>query len=164
MSDRVAVFNDGRIQQLAPPDELYERPVNSFVAQFIGENNKPGTIETELGGDLLVRLDTAGDRRPGERHRPGERTLVSIRPERVELKPARLPPAPIWSRPRCWSSSTWATSVPHPAECGRQRDFVMKTRNAPEASAATPASIRIGWRPEDCRALALDPAEAGARD
>ena len=39
MSDRVAVFNDGRIQQLAPPDELYERPKNSFVAQFIGENN-----------------------------------------------------------------------------------------------------------------------------
>jgi putative spermidine/putrescine transport system ATP-binding protein len=46
MSDRVAVFNDGRIQQLAPPADLYERPDNSFVAQFIGENNKlPGTIE-----------------------------------------------------------------------------------------------------------------------
>ena len=39
MSDRVAVFDDGRIQQLAPPDELYETPKNSFVAQFIGENN-----------------------------------------------------------------------------------------------------------------------------
>jgi putative spermidine/putrescine transport system ATP-binding protein len=39
MSDRVAVFDDGRIQQLAPPDELYEKPQNSFVAQFIGENN-----------------------------------------------------------------------------------------------------------------------------
>ena len=39
MSDRIAVFNDGRIQQLAPPEELYERPANAFVAQFIGENN-----------------------------------------------------------------------------------------------------------------------------
>ena len=39
MSDRVAVFNDGVIQQIAPPDELYESPENSFVAQFIGENN-----------------------------------------------------------------------------------------------------------------------------
>ena len=36
MSDRVAVFNDGRIQQLASPDSLYEEPENSFVAQFIG--------------------------------------------------------------------------------------------------------------------------------
>ncbi len=39
MSDRIAVFNDGRIQQLAPPEVLYEKPENSFVAQFIGENN-----------------------------------------------------------------------------------------------------------------------------
>ena len=39
MSDRVAVFEDGRIQQLSPPDVLYESPQNSFVAQFIGENN-----------------------------------------------------------------------------------------------------------------------------
>ena len=44
MSDRIAVFNDGRIQQLAPPAELYERPGNSFVASFIGENNSlPGS-------------------------------------------------------------------------------------------------------------------------
>ena len=41
MSDRIAVFNDGRIQQLARPEDLYERPENSFVAQFIGENNTP---------------------------------------------------------------------------------------------------------------------------
>ncbi len=40
MSDRIAVFNDGEIQQLAAPGDLYERPQNSFVAQFIGENNK----------------------------------------------------------------------------------------------------------------------------
>ena len=50
MSDRVAVFNDGRIQQLAPPDALYEEPENSFVAQFIGENNTMmGTVENISG-------------------------------------------------------------------------------------------------------------------
>lgn len=40
MSDRIAVFNDGIIQQLAAPVELYERPQNAFVAQFIDENNR----------------------------------------------------------------------------------------------------------------------------
>lgn len=40
MSDRIAVFNDGQVQQLAPPNELYESPSNAFVAQFIGENNQ----------------------------------------------------------------------------------------------------------------------------
>ena len=39
MSNRIAVFNDGVIQQLAPPGVLYEKPENAFVAQFIGENN-----------------------------------------------------------------------------------------------------------------------------
>ncbi len=49
MSDRVAVFDDGIIQQLAPPDDLYERPDNSFVAQFIGENNKlTGTVSVAV--------------------------------------------------------------------------------------------------------------------
>src|SRR5437868_9437210 len=39
MSDRVAVFFDGRIQQIAHPHELYENPDNAFVANFVGENN-----------------------------------------------------------------------------------------------------------------------------
>ncbi len=39
MSDRVAVFNDGMIQQMDSPSKLYEQPDNAFVAQFIGENN-----------------------------------------------------------------------------------------------------------------------------
>src|SRR3546814_9077008 len=57
MSDRIAVFNDGRIQQLATPDDLYERPANSFVAQFIGENNKiSGTVVEVNGGSDRKRL------------------------------------------------------------------------------------------------------------
>ncbi len=58
MSDRVAVFNDGVIQQLAPPDELYEAPLNSFVAQFIGENNALEGVVAAIGdGRCVVRLD-----------------------------------------------------------------------------------------------------------
>ena len=40
MSNRIAVFNDGVVQQLSTPDIFYEKPENSFVAQFIGENNR----------------------------------------------------------------------------------------------------------------------------
>ena len=59
MSDRVAVFDDGRIQQLAPPDELYEQPQNSFVAQFIGENNTLKGVVSKINGDrCVVRLDS----------------------------------------------------------------------------------------------------------
>jgi len=88
MSDRVAVFNDGEIQQLAPPAQLYERPNNSFVAQFIGENNKlSGTVSGRSGDEVQITLDdgavcnalaiNCGD--------VGTKTLISIRPERVAI-------------------------------------------------------------------------------
>ena len=58
MSDRIAVFDDGRIQQLATPDKLYEQPENSFVAQFIGENNTfEGTVKEINDGIAVVELD-----------------------------------------------------------------------------------------------------------
>ena len=88
MSDRVAVFNDGRIQQLAPPDDLYERPDNSFVAQFIGENNKlTGTVKSKTGDAVLVELPGGATTEAlavnaGE---VGSQTLISVRPERIEV-------------------------------------------------------------------------------
>ena len=58
MSNRIAVFNDGIIQQLASPEDLYERPDNAFVAQFIGENNKLiGTVKEQRGTNCLVEME-----------------------------------------------------------------------------------------------------------
>ncbi len=70
MSDRVAVFNDGAIQQLASPADLYEKPQNSFVAQFIGENNRLSGVVTELNGQRLPGEDRRGGRdpRPARQH------------------------------------------------------------------------------------------------
>ena len=93
MSDRVAVFDDGRIQQLAPPDELYESPQNSFVAQFIGENNTLDGVIKEIKGErAVVELEDGEliDCKPINVSAAGERTLVSIRPERVEFDKTRL--------------------------------------------------------------------------
>ena len=72
MSDRVAVFNDGVIQQLSAPDVLYESPQNSFVAQFIGENNKlNGNVSqvngVECDGGCAGRRHAAGG--PGQHFR-----------------------------------------------------------------------------------------------
>jgi putative spermidine/putrescine transport system ATP-binding protein len=52
MSDRIAVFNEGRIQQLATPVELYEKPASAFVAGFVGTSNLfEGAVAQELVGD-----------------------------------------------------------------------------------------------------------------
>jgi putative spermidine/putrescine transport system ATP-binding protein len=73
MSDRVAVFNQGKIEQMASPGELYEHPRTAFVAGFVGISNL-------VAGDLARRL--AGSDRP-----------VSVRPEKIHLEPAdeRIP-------------------------------------------------------------------------
>ena len=51
MSDRIAIFNHGRIVQIGTPDEIYERPVNEFVASFVGTSN----ILARGGKRLLLR-------------------------------------------------------------------------------------------------------------
>src|SRR3990172_709971 len=83
MSNRIAVFNDGVVQQLSSPDELYERPQNAFVAQFIGENNRlSGTVEKLANGKCTVKLDS-GDKVEAAAVNvvgKGSRTLLSIRP------------------------------------------------------------------------------------
>ena len=59
MSNRIAVFNDGKVQQLSGPNELYETPVNSFVASFIGENNTfTGTVKELASGTAKVETST----------------------------------------------------------------------------------------------------------
>ena len=88
LSNRVAVFNDGRVQQLAPPEDLYERPENSFVANFVGENNMlAGQVEARDGDWCVVRLADGAEPIRAVAVNPGAdgRTSVSIRPERLRL-------------------------------------------------------------------------------
>ena len=67
MSDRIAVMNRGRIEQLATPEEVYERPTTTFVAGFIGVSNlMPGVVE-DATGDRAAR--EARRRRRGRRER-----------------------------------------------------------------------------------------------
>lgn len=67
LSDRIAVFNDGAIEQVGTPEDLYERPATRFVATFLGSTNL-------LEGPLAERLT-------------GSDALLSIRPERIHVFP-----------------------------------------------------------------------------
>ena len=157
MSDRVAVFDDGRIQQLAPPDKLYEEPQNSFVAQFIGENNTlEGVIKEISNGVALVQLDGGDliDAKPINVSKPGERTRVSIRPERVEMNPDRLSADAHTLKAEVLEFIYMGDIFRTRLRVAGIDDFVIKTRNAPDQVRLTPGSqIEIGWMAEDCRAL-----------
>ncbi|WP_323767641.1 ABC transporter ATP-binding protein [Marinovum sp.] len=157
MSDRVAVFDDGRIQQLAPPDQLYEEPENSFVAQFIGENNTlDGTIK-EIKGDIaVVQLEDGEliDCKPINVSQVGERTRVSIRPERVNFNPEKMSDDAHTLKAEVLEFIYMGDIFRTRLRVAGNSDFIVKTRNAPGQVRLKPGErVEIGWLPEDCRAL-----------
>lgn len=89
LSDRIAVFHQGRIRQIGPPQALYDHPRDPFVASFIGENNRlegevvgrdeDGRLAVRLGGEAVVRAE------PVDVPPSTGRVLLSIRPERIAL-------------------------------------------------------------------------------
>lgn len=94
MSSRIAVFNQGVVQQYATPDDLYERPANAFVANFIGENNlipalAPKVVDGRVDATLNCHSTISaqnGDCNPGD-----DRCIVSIRPEKLTIKTTDQP-------------------------------------------------------------------------
>ncbi len=81
MADTIAVMNGGRIEQLGPPAELYERPATAFVAGFLGASNLlPGTID---GADA-IRLDDGTVVRARVDGRTGP-VAAGVRPEKITL-------------------------------------------------------------------------------
>ena len=157
MSDRVAVFNDGRIQQLAPPAELYEEPKNSFVAQFIGENNTlEGVVKSIDGDTCVIKLDDGAeiDARPVNVSKVGDRTKVSIRPERVEFNKSRLHADAHTLHADVLESIYMGDILRFRLRVAGNADFIVKARNAPDVVRPVPGStIEIGWLARDCRAL-----------
>lgn len=154
MSDRIAVFNDGVIQQLAPPADLYERPENAFVAQFIGENNTlNGVVAAINDGIADVKFDN------GQMTQAlavncggvGSRTTLSIRPERIVLNASGsangvdaevLEVIYLGDHIRCRMNV-------HGNE-----DFVVKVPNSAEKLALEKGSrTNVSWETQDCRAL-----------
>ncbi|NVK30714.1 MAG: ABC transporter ATP-binding protein [Gammaproteobacteria bacterium] len=155
MSDRVAVFNDGVIQQLSPPDELYERPQNSFVAQFIGENNKlsggasnikDGYCDVTLADGTVLKAEATnvvGD---------GAKTTISLRPERCEL----APPQPLDNMVNATIREVLylGDHLRVVVSLAGEDEFIVKVRNRADRPAIeVGSSVQVGWLAGDCKAL-----------
>lgn len=86
MSDRIAVMNEGRVDQIGTPVEIYDRPATEFVAGFIGQANLwPTRVETVVEGQATVSvLGTTLKASAPDTTRPGPATLM-VRPERITV-------------------------------------------------------------------------------
>jgi putative spermidine/putrescine transport system ATP-binding protein len=156
MSDRIAVFDDGVIRQLSTPNILYEEPENAFVAQFIGENNRLSGKVTEIRGDkCVVEVDGGGYLNALKVNVDGigDRTSVSLRPERVMVNPADGSVDNTFEgkvEELIYLGDHVRTRV---NICGN-KEFIVKIPNAQGHRLVDKGqNIQLGWMSDDCRAL-----------
>ena len=155
MSNRIAVFDDGVVQQLSTPDILYEKPENSFVAQFIGENNRmTGTVKQINGEFCSVDLDGGGSVQALKVNvnKVGDKTQLSVRPERVSIKSNKDQ-----------SINKFTGNVKELIYLGdhiRARldvcgndEFIVKIPNEGNLDLQEGSKITVSWDPKDIRAL-----------
>jgi putative spermidine/putrescine transport system ATP-binding protein len=159
MSDRVAVFDQGVIQQIASPTELYENPDNAFVAGFIGENNGLVGEVNDIGPAYASMRLSGGQVLHGKKGHgivQGGRAILALRPERVFIgdtsddTPNRL-----------------SGTVDETIYCGDHRriyitisgakSFIIKIPN--NQNMALPASgqkVTVAWHRDDCKIVAAE--------
>ena len=147
LSHSIAVMNEGRIQQIGPPRDIYEKPRSRFVADFVGTTNfidgemiARGRVRTGIG-DLEIAA--------GEELREGDRVVLSVRPEDVELSEARPEGA-----------NAWEGRVDQKVFLGEYNDFQVKlgervllSRCHPSLRTRVGEPIFVKLRPEKCFAF-----------
>jgi putative spermidine/putrescine transport system ATP-binding protein len=138
MSDRIAVFCDGRIEQVGTPGEIYERPANEFVATFVGTSN-------------LIRRDGR---------------LYTVRPEKIRLlTDAESEPDAVGATVR--EVAYLGSVTRYDVESDDGESIVVVRQNldtsAAQALAQRGRRVRIAWRPDDASPLHTNQEEAQSR-
>jgi spermidine/putrescine transport system ATP-binding protein len=154
ISDRIAVMNKGHIEQLGPPEEVYERPATLFVAEFLGASNlldgtyggtQDGWGLVELGSGTSVRIPAGTDRRAGDRVR------IGVRPEKIQILPGGTGATA--------NQNTVAATLRSAVFAGVSFQYFFQTKEGREMSAfdrnrsgaavARPGeAVRLAWAPE----------------
>jgi putative spermidine/putrescine transport system ATP-binding protein len=155
LSDRLAVVNDGRVEQIGTPAEVYERPATPFVAGFVGTAN---LLAPGAGADLM-----------------GQDATFSVRPEKVRLRLVDLPPGQ--SPPPAEDDEVAATGVVrevsysgpstrYTVDLDAGAPFVVLAQNASSSHADVAAlrgrRVRLTWQRRDAVRLPTSPAATPA--
>jgi putative spermidine/putrescine transport system ATP-binding protein len=164
MSDRIAVFSGGLVQQVDTPQNIYDRPANAFVAGFIGENNGiPGvvtardeaTCEIRIAGDLVVQATPVGS------IAPGDAVLATVRPEHVLTE--------IGGDVPCNRFSAAVEELVYHGDHSRIRAVLpggaTLTMRAPGRAAMSQSQpLSVGWCADRCLAYPAEPTLAEAAE
>jgi len=162
ISDRIAVMNKGRIEQLGPPEEVYERPATEFVAEFLGASNlldgvyrgsHDGLGLVELKSGAKIRIPDDPDRRSGQRLR------VGVRPEKIHVLPSGTGPTATQNTVAgTLRSAVFAgVSFQYFFQTPEGREMSAFDRNATGGAVARPGEVvRLAWAPEHTFVIPID--------
>ncbi len=168
MSDRIAVMNRGRVEQVGVPEDVYERPATTFVAGFIGVSNlMPATVS----GPGEVRLDSGPTLRGStDGLASGERCHAVVRPEKLRVEAVGPGPSPgTDGKPRVEgvveSSIYLGTATQIVIDLGAEVRVTILVPNADESERQRlpggGARVALSWEPDHMHLVRESPGEAG---
>ena len=152
MSDRIAVMNEGEVQQVADPATLYELPKNRFVADFIGQTNVfSGTVEAVSGERLTLRTPS-GEKveATGGEVGVGEEAHAAVRPEKVRFGAEGDNVITV----KVWQIVYLGVSTQYIAERPGGGRILLYQQNAHDAAGpAEGEEISVSWDAQNCLVL-----------
>jgi spermidine/putrescine transport system ATP-binding protein len=159
MSDRIAVMNDGVVEQLGNPREIYERPSSKFVAGFIGTSNLfSGTVSAVVGTDAVISYGP--DERlvipvSAGRFSEGSEVEMTVRPEKIEITVESPHGNGSAVRGTVTEVVYLGTATNYNIKTSTGADVVVFTQNATSADdiAARGDSIWLSWEPRHSYAI-----------
>jgi putative spermidine/putrescine transport system ATP-binding protein len=154
MSDRIAVFSNGRLEQVGPPLDIYNRPVTRFVAEFIGDSNIVSglPVGSQAG---VVAVSGLGDihTRAGALSAPSKAVDILIRPERVRLRGQSDGAAPNHFEFRVLTKVDYGDSVLLVGALGELPFRVRIAGRLDRNLIQDGATIPVSWDAEDCHVI-----------
>ncbi|NMF84264.1 ABC transporter ATP-binding protein [Nodosilinea sp. P-1105] len=156
LSDRIAVMNQGEIEQIGSPSDIYDRPRTPFVADFIGDTNLlPGQVKQQDARQVQVVTQSGLQvlAKPPQHTPPSQSVVVSVRPEKINLSTT----APTTD------SNCYAGQVSHVMYLGTHMHCTVRLTsgdvlavlqpNRATGTIAPEAPVYVHWQAEDCLAL-----------
>jgi spermidine/putrescine transport system ATP-binding protein len=162
MSDRLAVMRHGRIEQIGPPEDVYERPAPGFVAGFVGAANLiPGEVQAQRNGEATLMLagGSAVTAPTADWAPVGARVKVGVRPEKIRIDPDEGDVSSGWNAVTGLLKMATFVGVSHQytVEGPEGRILTVYQQNLGHERPPAPGDrVRLSWRPEHTFVVAPD--------
>lgn len=160
MADTVAVMNQGRVDQLGAPEELYENPATTYVANFLGQSNLiRAMIRSRTGGDVVAEVGGEALRVPGSRCPDAvDDIYLGVRPEKVRIG-RRTDPVPGGNQLDgvVTDSSFTGVSTQYLVRLSWGQEITVFVQNVSGGRFTPGEEVTVSWQPE--HSFGLDAAQ-----